>query len=203
MVYIWGKWFQYQKMKGKPRKSHFCLYKELRKKGVALRRLFPNEFWLEIFYGVYWYPGATHEHCFLLIWLKKWFIWVLHWYHVSKKGQTIGSKQNLQRITFSANDANSIASSRPFISTRKSKGQGQCLEKSTCNTLWLFVNYENWRRLLSRSLHVPRFIESGLKMFRRATIKTAVQPRTTVKAGEIRRYMTVYVRRTPRVTFTT
>ena len=31
-------------------------------------------------------------------------------------------------------------------------------------------------------------------MFRRATIKTAVQPRTTVKAGEIRRYMTVYVR---------
>ena len=77
MVYIWGKWFQYQKMKGKPRKSHFCdfcLYKELRKKGVALRRLFPNEFWLEIFYGVYWYPGATHEHCFLLIWLKKWFL---------------------------------------------------------------------------------------------------------------------------------
>ena len=52
----------------------FCLYKELRKKGVALWRLFPNEFWLEIFYGVYWYPGATHEHCFLLIWLKKWFL---------------------------------------------------------------------------------------------------------------------------------
>ena len=71
MVYIWGKWFQYQKMKGKPRKS---LYKELWKKGVARRRLFPNEFWLEIFYGVYWYPGATHEHCFLLIWLKKWFL---------------------------------------------------------------------------------------------------------------------------------